>query len=1090
MRKLLDRYWQSTCEYFANEYGTIRRTLLIPLNAKRMFKCILAFYLTMLFSLVPVLAERMQPVTYIAPLAILFFHPARTVGAQAENLFTGMAGVFIGSIWTLATLAALGRYFEEYPGEQQYIGKGAVGLFSVLAFVFLATSLNAKYPHLRSFAMNGCIIVVLMVPIAFDNPTFSAELVSSCLKGYGVAVGIGLILNIALWPEFANDLLRDAIRDSYKKIHLCLEAEVATFLSFPASGAQKTPRQHTRRRSSVSATVAASVHLNSARAATMKIHTARKDATHEITYGYFQPNSIRSIERQARLAVRHMGGMSSGLAGMHEVAMGENKDVIRALRGFVQSVSPTVRELKRCCLEGMDSIPNRLFESHKSQVMIAGGTDVELGKTAKCIKQQLREALQQYDSAQQHAFSQFLPDSFASTSGDADSLQVPSEKLVSPQVPQSTVLRPSRLHPDFDRLAKFNTNSRDSLLGPRESVAGSIMSDSTVDSDIISPFPCGVIGCESQNPAPGGAYPTSRQPPFPPLRTSSAQHLGDLDKSSAIPMSSISSHTTVHISPTDPHHEMRQTESSVQPGIEFPAVHAESSVQSTPVGSCAQSLDQDTVDQLPSQVHWTNEFYSVCFFAFSLREFATAILDNLEAAEALEARRDNKRHIFWPRSSLFHRFGLLLHRGGGRHGNTKHDETCTTAVKMEESDPAAKGFQPVRWFVNLLDGFHKSLGNRHVRFGLKSVLAVFLGGVWAFLSATRSWYIIQHGYWTTFTIVVVMSPTIGGTSTTAVYRVMGTIFGALWAYISILIARDRPGIVFIVMLPIAIAGFYLPLFGVRKYAGIVLLLTYCTVCIVPFEPGNRQPILTVAISRTITIFVGCAIALVVTWGFFPHLARHDVRTGVSRVTRDLAALYALQVGVLLTPPDADLSKCSTPQARTEASDRLLTRTQVRLVKLRADLAVARGEPDLDRPFDANIFADLIDHLQSLVDIVAAMRDTLTPTITEGEMSALLWSISEQRRSLVGALVANLHIVASCVEMKARLPAHLPSPIRARARLQKRLQEVMRGQDVSSVSLLYLHAYACTTKRIVGECDALQTSAAELLGIENLHFKCN
>ncbi|KNC97429.1 uncharacterized protein SPPG_07352 [Spizellomyces punctatus DAOM BR117] len=962
--------------YFAPHYREVSTVLQNPVNLKRLFKCVAAFYIAMLFGLIPSWIRILEPETVMAPIALLLLHPARTVGAQLEVIITGLAGAFIGVAWGLGTLAALGSYFQNYPGvDNQGFGKAVVGLGSILVFVFGATTINAKYPHLRSFCMNGCIITVLIIPAVFDMPSYQPAPILSALKGYCIGAGISLVLNIFPWPEFANEHLKSTMFDSFNKVRTCLDSEVSLFLSFPAAFIDPpTPRRRAstrdlQRRSSVSAAMATSQHLAAARSAVSEIHNARKDATHELGYGYHAPHSLRDLENYTRLMVRHLGGMASGIAGMQEVI--ESKDVansgrdavISSLRAFVTCIAPNVRDLKKCCLDALEMTPEILYRP-KAQHWWIRASEEGHSDDLSATRKRLQKSLEQYDEAQKLAFSQCTPGTTTDTRTAAN------------------------------------------------------------------------------------VEPPAKKPPTPPPRTYSAE------------------------SPTHDHAKDVGTaddQSFAHSTNQLPSAHTSRNsslserIELVPLRTTASREGSDGDDDLiptSSHVHWTNEFYSVCFFALSLREFAKSVLDELREADRLHRTCGNSRRVFWPRSGWMSRHGLRPTVKGKRKGSCKWKSPFTA-------------------FVDGLYTFHTLMKSPNVRFGLKSVVAVVLCGVWAFISSTRPWYITQRGYWAMFTTVVVMNPTVGATSTTAVYRMMGTVFAAVWAYLSLVIANLNAGVICAMMLPITIIGFYIALFTSRRYAGLVLLITYCTIIVMPFEPrGVPESILHLAIARTVTIFGGSAVALIVTWVLFPRLARRDVRFGVAAIMRDVAALYATQVGGLLTPPTPS-SGSGKVNINTEI-EHFLSKAQSRLTATRLSMTIAASEPDLDRPYDSGTFCEVADRLQALIDILAAMRDSLKAEMDD-ELANVLWSVAEERRNLVAALVAAFHILASCLEMAAPLPVHFPQVVPARERLQERLKTVMGNRRFSSVSALYVHAYACTTKRIVTECEGLRKALGGLLG---------
>lgn len=80
--------------------------------------------------------------------------------------------------------------------------------------------------------------------------------------------------------------------------------------------------------------------------------------------------------------------------------------------------------------------------------------------------------------------------------------------------------------------------------------------------------------------------------------------------------------------------------------------------------------------------------------------------------------------------------------------------------------------------------FLATLGNSfELKFAFKTALLVFALSLLAFLPETKELYIEFRGQWAILSGVVVMTPTVGGTNVAGLYRILGTIAGALYSYL-------------------------------------------------------------------------------------------------------------------------------------------------------------------------------------------------------------------------------------------------------------------------------------------------------------------
>ena len=71
-----------------------------------------------------------------------------------------------------------------------------------------------------------------------------------------------------------------------------------------------------------------------------------------------------------------------------------------------------------------------------------------------------------------------------------------------------------------------------------------------------------------------------------------------------------------------------------------------------------------------------------------------------------------------------------------------------------------------------------------VRYALKIAFIAIVLALPAYFTASVATFNQIRGQWAIFTFIVVLSPSVGGTVDLSVWRIAGTILGAIWGYIS------------------------------------------------------------------------------------------------------------------------------------------------------------------------------------------------------------------------------------------------------------------------------------------------------------------
>jgi uncharacterized membrane protein YccC len=170
----------------------------------------------------------------------------------------------------------------------------------------------------------------------------------------------------------------------------------------------------------------------------------------------------------------------------------------------------------------------------------------------------------------------------------------------------------------------------------------------------------------------------------------------------------------------------------------------------------------------------------------------------------------------------------------------------------------------------LVDNFNfNSVSLRHaLRLALVAALAVILNLVLH----------LPRGYWSVLTVLVVLKPNFGGTLTTAVQRVAGTVLGGLIAAALGSVIRDQPVLLFCAGL-FAFAAFA---FRPFNYALFVIGLTPMVILILNISDVGDWRVATLRILETV---LGGGLALLGGFALFPTWERRRLPTQLAATLR-------------------------------------------------------------------------------------------------------------------------------------------------------------------------------------------------------------
>jgi hypothetical protein len=167
---------------------------------QRILKTTLATTIAVIISIIPAVVRVYGKAAYLAPMTTVFGHPGRRFGTMAEAIVLALAGTLIGVAWsTLGVYLSSLLFSHDVPAA--YAVKG----------VFLAVALLV-HGFLRSYSPRLFIFVLLLIIVCVVNLTGTATaisrmMVTQILYPILTAVGILLLVNVAIFPEFSARFL-------------------------------------------------------------------------------------------------------------------------------------------------------------------------------------------------------------------------------------------------------------------------------------------------------------------------------------------------------------------------------------------------------------------------------------------------------------------------------------------------------------------------------------------------------------------------------------------------------------------------------------------------------------------------------------------------------------------------------------------------------------------------------------------------------------------------------------------------------------------------------------------------------------------
>ncbi|PRP85172.1 hypothetical protein PROFUN_07119 [Planoprotostelium fungivorum] len=332
-----------------------------------------------------------------------------------------------------------------------------------------------------------------------------------------------------------------------------------------------------------------------------------------------------------------------------------------------------------------------------------------------------------------------------------------------------------------------------------------------------------------------------------------------------------------------------------------------------------------------------------------------------------------------------------------------------------------------------------------VVFAFKTALAIYLAALLFFLPQTQAFWDNIRAEWTLFTITALTSMTVGGNTLPSLYRVGGTIVGALWAVASwTIFPGNRLGLLFMSTL-FAWPMFHMKLNTAYPRVGSVGLTTYIIILygkyngFVNFKKVSSEgqeitdSIEALAIKRSFCILFGILMVFLINRFVMPHLARKDLRIMISKTLHLTSEVFGLVTSQFLQK-DKDSKGLKT-------ASQLAQKIQMHISEEKALIAAAINEPRLKGPFPYKLYVEYVSSLQFLLDRILTLKLIIAGDFSPDVRKNIINPLNGMRKEMTTNIFMLLWIMAEAVRSKTPMPQHLPNAMKARNELISAFQKL-------------------------------------------------
>ncbi|TCD67659.1 hypothetical protein EIP91_012169 [Steccherinum ochraceum] len=375
---------------------------------------------------------------------------------------------------------------------------------------------------------------------------------------------------------------------------------------------------------------------------------------------------------------------------------------------------------------------------------------------------------------------------------------------------------------------------------------------------------------------------------------------------------------------------------------------------------------------------------------------------------------------------------------------------------------------------------HRSLKNsHHLQHALKNAVGVTILSFPAFLPSTSAgfrWYQAWHGQWMTISYLWVLETNTGATWRTGYLRILGTVIGAIYAYVVWAICRVNPyGLV------VLITTADIPITWLITKTNLTPLAVPCSVAIPPIvfaryvDPGMTQPIIDLTLLRALMITAGMVAALLMNSLVWPRHCRVLFLSHTSKTFGLLSSLY------LTLSHEMFISRNTWVVDDRRRTLKLEFQTRNELYRLSALITTMQDELGL-LPKPIRHYRKVVLNMQKALDLLTGLRK-IRENIPRQET---VIDVFTERRAFMSCICILLFACQHAFRTREPLPQFLPSARHALDTLEHHMHNCLRKAPrddarAFGVQLGYVFAEQETMRNMVETLEKLLELSGELFG---------
>lgn len=356
--------------------------------------------------------------------------------------------------------------------------------------------------------------------------------------------------------------------------------------------------------------------------------------------------------------------------------------------------------------------------------------------------------------------------------------------------------------------------------------------------------------------------------------------------------------------------------------------------------------------------------------------------------------------------------------------------------------------------------FHRLQGYES-KFAIRTALTVTLLSVPGWISSSRDWYNYYDLWMAPIVALLVLHPRVGGNIHDLFVRTALALLGTVWGGITYRVRYGNPYVMAVMCAVFMVPAFYRFVISSHPRSGLLACISFTFTSMSMYVNGldGEIKIVSIAWAQGCAVIVGVASSIIISWIFWPFVARQEVRKAMGIVLSHLSQCYQSVTDRYLYKDEGN-----DPTALT------LSLSEIREARMRLSMDayselinMTHHEPSLEETGHPGSF-DPIPYQWLLNSSRIVLQK-----VSEARISSIYFSVHRYddqdietqmtlmslRRDAVASVIFLLYMLSSAFASNNKILSHMPSPAMSRkmlfdgmAEIEKRHQQDMEAELMS------------------------------------------